>query len=263
MSIGISPRGASGSGHRPATPLTIIGESIGEALLFVQALIEHGASQAPRTPIEGLCVSTEEALRHLVGSPPSDVVVIPTNERVRELAVAHSSVLRVVLPATGQPRVMNPLNVSPAGITSVRDFLVGEGVDSGRASQLARSPGGSVSGVLRRPLGSCASFNVVLRAEVSGQTTTDGWLTVDTLTGSGANAEGEDQRVVSDCLRSHRAGCAREPRGADKVLGANVLRLAFRKPDPPVPECVRVLDIPSHRLVMRLTFGYKRPKLAA
>ena len=133
----------------PSNPLTIIGESIGEALLFVQALIEHGASQAPRTPIEGLCVSTEEALRHLVGSPPSDVVVIPTNERVRELAVAHSSVLRVVLPATGQPRVMNPLNVSPAGITSVRDFLVGEGVDSGRASQLARSSGGSVS-VLRR-----------------------------------------------------------------------------------------------------------------
>ena len=133
----------------PRNPLTIIGESIGEALLFVQALIEHGASQAPRTPIEGLCVSTEEALRHLVGSPPSDVVVIPRNESVRELAVAHSSVLRVVLPATGQPRVMNPLNASPAGITSVRDFLVGEGVDSGRAAQLARSSGGSVS-VLRR-----------------------------------------------------------------------------------------------------------------
>ena len=133
----------------PRSPLTIIGESRGEALLFVQALIEHGTSQAPRTPIEGLCVSTEEALRHLVGSPPSDVVVIPTNERVRELAVAHSSVLRVVLPATGQPWVMNPLNVSPAGITWVRDFLVGEGVDSGRAAQLARSSGGSVS-VLRR-----------------------------------------------------------------------------------------------------------------
>ena len=133
----------------PRNPLTIIGESTGEALLFVQALIEHGASQAPRTPIEGLCVSTEEALRHLAGSPPSDVVVIPTNERVRELAVAHSSVLRVVLPATGQPWVMNPLNVSPAGITSVRDFLVGAGVDTGRAAQLARSSGGSVS-VLRR-----------------------------------------------------------------------------------------------------------------
>ena len=133
----------------PRNPLAIIGESIGEALLLVQALIEHGASQAPRTPIEGLCVSTEEALRHLVGSPPSDVVVIPENERVRELAVAHSSVLRVVLPATGQPRVMNPLSVSRAGITSVRDFLVGEGVDSGQAARLARSSGGSVS-VLRR-----------------------------------------------------------------------------------------------------------------
>ena len=114
-----------------------------------QALIEHGASQAPRTPIEGLCVSTEEALRQLAGSPPSDVVVIPKNESVRELAVAHSSVLRVVLPATGQPRVMNPLNVSPAGTMAVRDFLVRAGVDSGRAAQLARSSGGSVS-VLRR-----------------------------------------------------------------------------------------------------------------
>ena len=133
----------------PRNPLTIIGESIGEALLFVQALIEHGASQAPRTPIEGLCVSTEEAVLHLAGSPPSDVVVIPENEHVRELAVAHSSVLRVVLPATGQPRVMNPLSVSRAGITSVRDFLVGEGVDSGQAARLARSSGGSVS-VLRR-----------------------------------------------------------------------------------------------------------------
>ena len=133
----------------PRNPLTIIGESKGEALLFVQALIEHGASQAPRTPIEGLCVSTEEAVRHLAGSPPSDVVVIPENERVRELAVAHSSVLRVVLPATGQLRVMNPLSVSPAGNTAVRDFLVGEGVDRGKAAQLARSSGGSVS-VLRR-----------------------------------------------------------------------------------------------------------------
>ena len=133
----------------PRNPLTIIGESRGEALLFVQALIEHGASQAPRTPIEGLCVSTEEALRHLVGSPPSDVVVIPENERVRELAVAHSGVLRVVLPATGQPRVMNPLSVSRAGNTAVHDFLAGAGVDSGRAARLARSSGGSVS-VLRR-----------------------------------------------------------------------------------------------------------------
>ena len=133
----------------PRNPLTIIGESKGEALLFVQALIEHGASHAPRTPVEGLCLSTEEALRHLVGSAPSDVVVIPTNESVRELAVAHSSMLRIVLPATGQPRVSNPLSVSPAGTTVVRDFLVGAGVDTGRATQLARSSGGSVS-VLRR-----------------------------------------------------------------------------------------------------------------
>ena len=71
------------------------------------------------------------------------------NESVRELAVAHSSVLRVVLPATGQPRVSNTLSVSPAGTTVVRDFLVGAGVDTGRAAQLARSSGGSVS-VLRR-----------------------------------------------------------------------------------------------------------------
>ena len=133
----------------PRHPLTIIGESRGEALLFVQALIEHGASNAPRTPIEGLCLSTEEALRYLVGSAPSDVVVIPVNESVWELAVAHSSVLRVVLPATGQPRVSNPLSVSPAGTTVVRDFLVGAGVDTGRAAWLARSSGGSVS-VLRR-----------------------------------------------------------------------------------------------------------------
>ena len=133
----------------PRYPLTIIGESKGEASLFVQALIEHGASRAPWTPIEGLCVSTEEALRHLVGSAPSDVVVIPTNERVRELAVAHSSVLRIVLAATGQPRVSNPLRLSPVGTTAVRDFLVGAGVDTGRAAQLARSSGGSVS-VLRR-----------------------------------------------------------------------------------------------------------------
>ena len=133
----------------PRKPLTIIGESKGEALLFVQALIEHQTPHAARTPIEGLCVSTEEALRHLVGSQQSDVVVIPTNESVRELAVARSSALHVVLPATGQPRVSDPLNVSPAGTTTVREFLVGEGVDSGRAARLARSSGGSVS-VLRR-----------------------------------------------------------------------------------------------------------------
>ena len=133
----------------PRNPLTIIGESRGEALLFAQALIEHQASHAARTPIEGLCLSTEEALRHLVGSPPSDVVVIPTNDTVRELAVAHSNVLRVVLPTTGQPRVSNPLTVERAGTAAVRTFLLGEGIDSGWATQLARSSGGSVS-VLRR-----------------------------------------------------------------------------------------------------------------
>ena len=133
----------------PRNPLTIIGESRGEALLFAQALIEHQASHAARTPIEGLCLSTEEALRHLVGSPPSDVVVIPTNDRVRELAIAYSKVLRVVLTTTGQPRVSNPLTVERAGTTAVHEFLVGEGIDSGRATQLARSSGGSVS-VLRR-----------------------------------------------------------------------------------------------------------------
>ena len=132
----------------PRNPLTVIGESMGEALLFVQALLEHGASQPSQPPIEGLCLGTEEALRHLLGAPPSDVVVIP-DESVRELAIAHSSVLRVVLPATGRPRVSNPLIVSPAGTMAVRDFLVGAGIDTGRADQLARSSGGSVS-VLRR-----------------------------------------------------------------------------------------------------------------
>ena len=132
----------------PRNPLTVIGESMGEALLFVQALLEHGASQPSQPPIEGLCLGTEEALRHLLGAPPSDVVVIP-DESVRELAIAHSSVLRVVLPATGQPRVPNPLIVSPAGTMVVRDFLVGAGIDTGRADQLARSSGGSIS-VLRR-----------------------------------------------------------------------------------------------------------------
>lgn len=130
-------------------PLTIIGESRGEALLFIQALIEHGASQDSPLPLEGLCVNTEEALRHLVSSPSPDVVVIPANDRVRDLAVAHSNVLRVVVPATGQPRVLNPLVVGSAGIRAVRDCLIAEGVDNGRASQLARSSGGSVS-VLRR-----------------------------------------------------------------------------------------------------------------
>ena len=130
-------------------PLTIIGASRGEALLFIQALIEHGHSHPPRTPIEGLCVSTNEGIRQLAASPPCDVVVIPTNEDVRELAVACCGSVRVALPTTGQPQVSDPLIVSPAGRTLVRDFLVAEGCDSGRASQLARSSGGSVS-VLRR-----------------------------------------------------------------------------------------------------------------
>ena len=133
----------------PRSPLTIIGESRGEALLFAQALIEHQASHAAQTHIEGLCLSTEEALRHLVGSPPSDVVVIPTNDSVRELTIAYSNLLRVVLPTTGQPRVSNPLTVERAGTTAVHEFLLGEGINSGRATQLARSSGGSVT-VLRR-----------------------------------------------------------------------------------------------------------------
>ena len=133
----------------PDKPLTIIGESSGEALLFIQALIEGGGSHPHRTPIEGLCVSTKEGIRQLAGSPPRDVVVIPTNEDARELAVACCERLHVVLPTTGQPQVSDPLIVSPAGRTLVRDFLVGEGCDSGRAAQLARSSGGSVS-VLRR-----------------------------------------------------------------------------------------------------------------
>lgn len=130
-------------------PLTIIGESSDEARLFIQALIEHGHSNRPRTPIEGLCASTKEAIRQLAASPPCDIVVIPTNEDARELAVACCGSLRVALPTTGQPQVSDPLIVSPAGRTLVRDFLVGEGFDSGRASQLARSSGGSLS-VLRR-----------------------------------------------------------------------------------------------------------------
>ena len=133
----------------PSRPLRIIGESRGETLLFLQALIERGGSHPPWTPIEGLCVDTEEGLRQLLGAPPSDVVVIPTNEGVRELAVAHSGRIRVVLPYTGQPRVSDPLSVLPAGHIAVRDFLIGKGIDSGRATQLARSSGGSVS-VLRR-----------------------------------------------------------------------------------------------------------------
>ncbi len=135
-------------------PLTIIGESRGEALLFIQALIEHGATQDSLFPLEGLCVNTAEALRHLVGSPSPDVVVIPTNDRVRDLAIAYSNVLRVVVPATGQPRVLNPLVVGSAGTRAVRDFLIAGGIDNGRASRLARSSGGSI-GVLRRLTHKC------------------------------------------------------------------------------------------------------------
>ena len=129
-------------------PLRIVGESTGETLLFLQALIDRGG-YLPLTPIQGLCVDTEEGLRQLLGSPPSDVVLIPTNESVRELAVAHCGRIRVVLPDTGPPRVSDSLNVMPAGRTAVRDFLVRKGTGSGPATQLAQSSGGSVS-VLRR-----------------------------------------------------------------------------------------------------------------
>lgn len=133
----------------PNKPLTIIGESKGEVLLFVQSLIEHGDSNGPQLPIEGLCVRTKEGVRQIAASPLNDVVVIPTSDEARELAVACCTNARVILPTTGQPRVADPLVVFPAGRTHVRDYLIGEGCDSGRASQLARSSGGSVS-VLRR-----------------------------------------------------------------------------------------------------------------
>ena len=131
------------------TPLRINGESRGETLLFLQALIERGGSDLLGTPIEGLCVDTEEALRQLLESAPDDVVVIPADGSVRELAVAHCGRIRVVLPDTGQPRVSDSLCVLPAGHRAVWDFLVGEDVDSGRATQLAQGSAGSVS-VLRR-----------------------------------------------------------------------------------------------------------------
>ena len=130
-------------------PLGIVGESTGEALLFLQALLEHGGSHLSGTPIEGLCVNTEEGLRQLLKSPPNDVIVIPTTESVRELAVAHSGPIRIALAETGLPRVPNPLKVLPAGRTAVREFLVGNGIASGRATQLARSCGGYIS-ILRR-----------------------------------------------------------------------------------------------------------------
>ena len=133
---------------KPNRPLRIIGESTGEALLFLQALLEHGGSHLSGTPIEGLRVNTEEGLRQLLKSPPSDVIVVPTTESVRELAVAHCGSMRIALPETGQPH-LNPLKVLPAGRTAVREFLVGNGIDSGQATQLARSCGGSIT-ILRR-----------------------------------------------------------------------------------------------------------------
>ena len=133
----------------PSRPLRIVGESRDETLLFLQALIERGSAHLSETPIEGLCVDTEEGLRQLLNSPPDDVVVVPMNESVRKLAVVYCERIRVVLPDTGQPQVSGSFNVLPAGRRTVRDFLVGKGIDSGRATRLARSSGGSVS-VLRR-----------------------------------------------------------------------------------------------------------------
>ena len=129
----------------PGTPLRIIGESRGETLLLLQALIERGNAHLSETPIEGLCVDTEEGLRQLLNSPPDDVVVVPMNESVRELAVAHCERIRVVLPDTGQPQVSGSLNVLPAEPRAVRDFLVGKGIEIGKATRLDRASGGSVS----------------------------------------------------------------------------------------------------------------------
>ena len=134
---------------RPDRPLTIIGESRGEALLCLQALIERGSSRPSWMPLEGLCVNTEEGLRQLSGVPLSEVVVVPMNETVGELVVAHCGRVRVVLPRTGQLRVRDPLKVVRVGRGAVRDFLIRNEVDTGRATQLARSCGGSVT-VLRR-----------------------------------------------------------------------------------------------------------------
>ena len=133
----------------PARPLPIIGESSGEALLFLQALIERGGSHPSYPPIEGLCVNTEEGLRQLLGSPTNDIVTVPMNETVRDLAVGHCESIRIVLPETGQPWVPDPLKVVPVRQTAMRDFLVGNGIDSGQATQLAHSSGGSAT-VLRR-----------------------------------------------------------------------------------------------------------------
>ena len=132
----------------PRRPLTVIGESRGEALLLIQALIEHEGSHPRRKPIEGICVNTEEGLRKLVVSQPKDIVVIPTSD-VQELAIAHRDKIRVVLPATGRPHVSDALKVLPARRTAIQDFLVDAGLDRARAIRLARSAGGSIS-VLRR-----------------------------------------------------------------------------------------------------------------
>ena len=133
----------------PAKPLPIIGESSGEALLFLQALIERGGSDPSYPPIEGLCVNTEEGLCQQLGSPTRDIVTVPMNETVRDLAVGHCEGIRVVLPETGQPRVSDPLKVVPMGQTAIREFLVESDIDSAQATQLAHASGGSVT-VLRR-----------------------------------------------------------------------------------------------------------------
>ena len=136
-------------GRRADCPLTIVAESLGEARLFVQALLEEEARTPPERPIEGLCVSTEEALRRLLSAPTSDVVVIPMNNDVRELAIAHCRALHVALPVTGNPRVPDPLIVSPAGFSVVENHMVANRTDTGHAAQIARACGGSIT-VLRR-----------------------------------------------------------------------------------------------------------------
>ena len=136
-------------GRGADSPVTIVAESLGEARLFVQALLEEEARTPPERPIEGLCVSTDEALRRLLSAPTSDVVVIPMNNDVRELAVAHCRTLHVALPDTGNRRVPDPLIVSPPGISVVEEHLAANGTDRGRAAEIARACGGSIT-VLRR-----------------------------------------------------------------------------------------------------------------
>ena len=133
----------------PSSPFTITGESHGEARLLVQALLEKEARTPPKRPIEGLCVDTDEALRRLLDAPTDDVVVVPMNSKVRELAITHSRTLRVALPTTGTLQVVDPVTVSPPGFSAVEQHLVANGTDSGRAAQIARACGGSVT-VLRR-----------------------------------------------------------------------------------------------------------------